>query len=182
MSKNRPSLERISTYDTRTNDLTVIIETPKGSRSKYAYDPEIGTFALKFVLPAGMTFPVDFGFVPSTLGADGDPLDIIILLDETLSVGTKVSARLIGAIEAEEREKDGAWERNDRLVAVATHAHAYDKAHDLRDLDPALLPGIERFFESYNRLHDKDFRVKERVDAKEAGKLVKKGMAAYQDG
>ena len=66
MSKNRPSLDRINTYDKKSDDLTVIIETPKGSRSKYAYDPEIGTFTLKFVLPEGMTFPVDFGFVPST--------------------------------------------------------------------------------------------------------------------
>ena len=79
MSKNRPSLERLDTYDKKTNDLVVIIETPKGSRSKYAYDPDIGTFALKFVLPEGTTFPVDFGFVPSTLADDGDPLDARVL-------------------------------------------------------------------------------------------------------
>ena len=181
MSKNRPSLDRINTYDKKSDDLTVIIETPKGSRSKYAYDPETGTFTLKFVLPEGMTFPVDFGFVPSTQGEDGDPLDVIILLDEGLAVGTKVSARLVGAIEAEERERDGEWERNDRLLAVATHAHAYEKAHDLGDLNPNLLTEIEEFFTRYNKLHGKEFRVKERVDAKAAGKLVKKGIAAFDD-
>lgn len=181
MSKNRPSLQRISAFEKKTDDLVVIIETPRGSRSKYAYDEDIGTFELKFVLPEGMTFPVDFGFVPSTLGDDGDPLDVIILLDETLSVGTKVNARLVGAIEAEEREKDGKWERNDRLLAVAIHAHTFEKAHDLSDLDPGLLTEIESFFKRYNKLHDKEFRVKERVDAKAAGKLVKKGVSAFED-
>ncbi|AWN42719.1 inorganic diphosphatase [Methylobacterium durans] len=179
MSKNRPSLERISTYDEETGDLVVIIETPKGSRSKYAYDPEIGTFELKFVLPEGMSFPVDFGFVPSTLAEDGDPLDAIILLDETLSVGTKVTARLLGVIEAEEREKDGKWERNDRLVAVATHAHDHAQAREISDLPSEMLTRIEGFFKRYNKLHEKEFRVLSRGDAKVAGKLVKKGVKAY---
>ncbi|MFE1599860.1 inorganic diphosphatase [Methylobacterium sp. ID0610] len=181
MSKNRRSLDRIRTYDNDSGDLTVIIETPKDSRSKYAYDPEIGTFTLKFVLPKGMTFPVDFGFVPSTRGDDGDPLDAIVLLDETLSVGTKVTVRLVAAIEAEEREQDGEWERNDRLITVPIHAHAYEKAHDLDDLDAGLLTRIEEFFERYNKLHGKEFRVKQRVGAKAAGKLIKKGVAAFEN-
>ncbi|MGH1574179.1 inorganic diphosphatase [Methylobacterium sp. P31] len=181
MSKNRPSLERLETYD-RKGDLTIITETPKGSRSKYAYDPEIGAFELKFVLPDGMTFPVDFGFVPSTLGADGDPLDAIVLLDETLSAGTKLTARLVGAIEAEEREKDGGWERNDRLLVVPVSGHSFEKVKDLRDLDPHLLDEIEGFFERYNTLHGKAFRVKARVGAEAAAKLVKKGMKAYEAG
>jgi inorganic pyrophosphatase len=180
MSKSRPSLERLETYDKKDN-LTIITETPKGSRSKYAYDPDSGTFELKFVLPEDMTFPVDFGFVPSTLGADGDPLDAIVLLDETLSAGTKVRSRLIGAIEAEEREEDGEWERNDRLLAVPAQGHAFETVKDLRDLDPRLLSEIENFFERYNKLHGKVFRVAARVDAKAAAKLVKKGMAAYEN-
>lgn len=181
MSKNRPSLERIETYDKK-GDLAVITETPKGSRSKYAYDPEIGAFELKFVLPDGMTFPIDFGFIPSTLGQDGDPLDAIVLLDETLSAGTKVTARLVGAIEAEEREQDGAWERNDRLLVVPVKGHAFENVRDLGDVDTHLLEEIEGFFERYNKLNGKAFRVTARVDAKAAAKLVKKGMSAYEDG
>src|SRR4051794_40456281 len=180
MSKNRPSLERICPYDKESDDLVVIIETPKDSRSKYAYDPDIGTFALKFVLPEGMTFPVDFGFVPSTLADDGDPLDAIILLDETLSVGTKITARLLGVIEAEEREKDGKWERNDRLIAVATHAHDHAQAKDIADLPSEMLTGIEGFFKRYNKLHEKEFRVVTRADAKTASKLVKQGIKAFE--
>lgn len=81
----------------------VIIETPKGSRNKYAFDPEQRVFALKKVLPAGMTFPYDFGFVPSTKAEDGDPTDVLVLMDEPafpaacLSVGSSGSSRVCRA-------------------------------------------------------------------------------------
>ena len=60
----------------------VVVETPKGSRNKYAFDPRNRVFELKKVLPAGMVFPYDFGFLPSTKGGDGDPLDVLVLMDE----------------------------------------------------------------------------------------------------
>ena len=60
----------------------VIIETPKGSRNKFDYDPEVGLFRLGGVLPLGAVFPFDFGYVPGTLGEDGDPLDVLVLMDE----------------------------------------------------------------------------------------------------
>jgi len=178
MTARPKSLDRLNPYDKETGDLVVVVETPKGSRSKYAYDGKAGTFDLKFVLPDGLTFPVDFGFVPSTLGQDGDPLDAILLLDEPLAVGTKLTARLVGALKAEEREQDGTWERNDWLIAVATHAHRHEHVRALQDLRPGLLDELEGFFEHYNRLHGKQFRVKKRVDARTATKLVKKGIAA----
>src|SRR2546430_17416692 len=62
--------------------LRVVIETPKGSRNKFAFDPQQGIFGLKKVLPAGMSFPYDFGFVPSTLADDGDPVAGLVLMDE----------------------------------------------------------------------------------------------------
>ena len=69
-------------FDPDTHDLNVIIETPKGSRNKYTYDEPRGLFKLGGVLPAGASFPFDFGFVPSTVGGDGDPLDVLVLMDE----------------------------------------------------------------------------------------------------
>ena len=69
-----------------------------------------------------MTFPFDFGFVPSTLGEDGDPLDILVLMDAPVVPGCVIRARLIGAIEAKQKAKGESWERNDRLIAVAVHA------------------------------------------------------------
>jgi inorganic pyrophosphatase len=62
--------------------IQVIIETPKGSRNKYAFDPKQRVFELKTVLPAGMFFPYDFGFIPSTVADDGDPIDVLVLMDE----------------------------------------------------------------------------------------------------
>ena len=74
-----PNLEKLDAFNGE--DLTVIIETPKGSQNRYTYQPRFGAFILGGVLPAGAVFPFDFGFVPSTLAADGDPLDVLVLMD-----------------------------------------------------------------------------------------------------
>src|SRR5438874_10717279 len=76
-----PLLSHLPTFDPETGDLTVVIETPKGSLNKYDYDSNCGAFRFVAVLPAGMSFPFDFGFVPSSLADDGDPLDVLVLLD-----------------------------------------------------------------------------------------------------
>ena len=73
------SLDKLDAFDG--DELTVIIETPKGSQNKYIYEPRFGAFVLDGVLPAGAVFPFDFGFVPSTIGGDGDPLDVLVLMD-----------------------------------------------------------------------------------------------------
>ena len=87
-------------------ELHVIIDTPKGSRNKYKYEPEHGLFMLGGILPAGAVFPYDFGYVPSTLADDGDPLDVFLLMDEPAFVGCLVESRLIGAMKAEQTEQE----------------------------------------------------------------------------
>src|SRR5690242_7742786 len=104
--------------DPQSGDFNVIIETPKGNRNKFKYDEELDLFMLSGVLPAGAVFPFDFGFIPGTRGGDGDPLDVLVLMDEPSFTGCLVRARLIGVIEAEQTE-DGKTARNDRLIAVA---------------------------------------------------------------
>src|SRR5271168_3969185 len=104
--------------DKKTGLCRAIIETPKGRRSKFDYDPQTRLFRLKTVLPEGMSFPLDFGFIPSTLADDGDPTDVMVLMDEPACVGALLDVRLIGVLEAEETEK-GRTEGNDRLLAVA---------------------------------------------------------------
>lgn len=91
-------LSDTQTFDRETGDLRVVIETPRGSRNKYDYDPECDCLDLATVLPEGMRFPYDFGFVPSTRGEDGDPLDILILMEAPTIPGCVVRARLVGAI------------------------------------------------------------------------------------
>src|SRR5437763_6775127 len=102
----------------------VVIETPRGNRNKFKYDPESGFFKLSKILPEGMVFPYDFGFVPSTKGEDGDPLDVLVLTDDPLFPGCLVDCVMIGVIEAEQ-EEDGETQRNDRLIAVAQASLLY---------------------------------------------------------
>src|SRR5579863_1173159 len=100
----------------------VVIETPKGCRNKFDFEPETGGFMLSKALPRGMDFPYDFGFIPSTLAEDGDPVDVLVLMDEPAFPGCRLSCRLIGVIEGEQTD-DGKTNRNDRLLAVAQSSH-----------------------------------------------------------
>jgi len=104
-------------FDKKTGDLNVIIETPKGSRNKFAYDETTGLFWLSKLLPAGMAFPYSFGFIPSTRAGDGDPVDVMMNYDEPLFPGILVPSRLIGGLKA--RQSDGGkMKQNDRLFTV----------------------------------------------------------------
>src|SRR4051795_3890858 len=112
-------IDRIMPYEERKRRWRVVIETPKGSRNKYRFDEELGLFVLGGVLPEGMSFPYDFGYLPATLGEDGDPLDVLLLMDEPAFCGCIVPSRLIGVIEAKQAEKNHKPRRNDRLLAVS---------------------------------------------------------------
>lgn len=166
------SINRIPTFDPETDDLNAIVDTPKGSRNKYSFDHETGLFKLAGVLAAGHVFPYDFGFVPGTLGGDGDPLDVLILMDEPAFVGCLVVSRLIGVIEAEQTELDGKTTRNDRLIAVAAKSPTHDEIKSINDLDPTLVDQIEHFFTSYNEAKGKKFTPLGRYAARKARELV----------
>jgi inorganic pyrophosphatase len=159
--------------------INVVVETSKGSRNKITFDPERGLYELTGVLPVGATFPYDFGFVPSTLGDDGDPLDVLLLMDEPVFAGCLVSARLVGAITAEQEERDGAVERNDRLLAVAEKSRIHADVRGLTDLGEALLEEIEHFFVSYNEIKGKRFQPRGRKGARAARTLVEEGAARF---
>jgi inorganic pyrophosphatase len=126
-----------------------------------------------------MVFPYDFGFVPSTLGEDGDPLDILVLMEASVIPGCVVRTRLVGAIEAEQKEKEG-WIRNDRLIAIATHAQTHDSAQKLSDLRPHLLDEIKEFFATYNKLRGRKFRSKHDASPKKAQTLILEGMKTFK--
>jgi inorganic pyrophosphatase len=160
-------------------ELNVIIETPKGSRNKFNYDEATGLFKLGGVLPSGASFPFDFGFVPSTLGGDGDPLDVLVLMDEPAFAGCLVRVRLVGVIEAEQTERDGETTRNDRLIGVAAEAHLHKGVRTLKGLGPALLDEIEHFFASYNDFKGKRFKPLGRFGPKKASELVEEGMKEF---
>jgi len=162
--------------------LTVVVETTRGSRNKIRYDERRGVFTIAHVLPAGAVFPFDFGFVPSTRGDDGDPLDVLLLMDDPAFAGCVVAARLVGVLEAEQAagEGEGGTERNDRLLAVAEASHGYRAVRALADLDAALLDEIERFFVSYNAARDKRFVPRGRGGARRARTIVDEGVRRHR--
>src|ERR1700704_3688387 len=112
-----------------------IIETPKGRRNKFDYDPKTRLFQLGGLLPEGLAFPFDFGFIPSTLGDDGDPLDVMVLMDEPAHVGCLLDIRIIGVIEAVQAQ-GGKSETNNRLIAVAIHSYNHGELSSLNELTP----------------------------------------------
>jgi inorganic pyrophosphatase len=156
-----------------------IIETPKGCRNKFDYDPESNLFMLGGLLPEGMMFPFDFGFIPSTLGDDGDPLDILVLMDAPAHVGCLIEVRLIGVISAEQIQ-DGTKETNDRLLGVAIHSYDHEDLTTIDQISKTLLSQLEEFFVSYNRQRGKKFRVTGTGGPRKAIKALKAGIKQYK--
>lgn len=182
MSKNgnkaaaAPNPETLPSTDKKDKRLVrVVIETPKGSRNKYAYNQEDRVFELKKVLPAGMAFPYDFGFVPSTLADDGDPVDVLVLMDEPAFPGCVLKARLIGAIEGEQIGKDGK-QRNDRIVAVERENHSFADISGIRDLGKHFVRELQEFFVNYHALSDEKYKVLGVKDTDRATKLIEQGQ------
>jgi inorganic pyrophosphatase len=157
--------------------IKVVIETPKGSRNKFAFDPKERTFTLKKVLPAGMTFPYDFGFVPSTKAEDGDPTDVLVLMDEPAFPGCVLECRLIGVIEGEQGTGKKA-ERNDRVIAVEVENHSWADIKHVDDLGKKFLKELEEFFVNYHQLTGKEYRVLDVKGPGAARRCVKAGMKA----
>jgi inorganic pyrophosphatase len=156
---NPSVLNPIDSDDKRT--VQVVVETPKGSRNKYAFDADARVFTLKKVLPAGMAFPYDFGFIPSTKADDGDPIDVLVLMDEPAFAGCVLTCRLIGVIEGEQSngKKNGKKIRNDRLVAVEQGNHSYMAVKHIDDLGKAFVRELEEFFVNYHELSGTQFKV-----------------------
>ena len=138
--------------------IDIVVETPRGSAQKYNYDPESKFFRLKKILPAGMVFPYDFGFIPNTKGEDGDPLDILIISEFNSFPGCMITCRIIGGIKATQVERDKKEAvRNDRFMAVPVQSSTYDKINNVQDLPEKIIKDIQHFFINYNELAGKVF-------------------------
>lgn len=155
----------------------VVIETPAGSRNKFSFDVEQGIFAHKKTLPAGMEFPYDFGFLPQTLAPDGDPIDVLLLMDEPAFPGISVKGRLIGVIEGQQiagKKKI----RNDRLVVVSEESHEYADIRKLTDLPEKWIDEVEEFFVNYHDQEGKKYQLLGTKGASEALRLIRKARRA----
>lgn len=171
-------MARLDKLDTFADDGTVrvVIEARAGTRSKFKYDPQLGAFALHHVIPPGTAFPLDFGFLPRTIGDDGDPLDVLVFADEPAPVGAVVPARLLGVIEAKQARRGEKARRNDRFLAAATASHAYGAWEDMQQVPAKVLEAIEAFFVTYNAQRGVVFEPVARHGAPVAAKLLRDGQ------
>src|SRR6516225_3823970 len=140
--------------------INVIIETPKGSRNKFAYDEKRKIFKLTKVLPVGMAFPYDFGFIPSTKAEDGDPTDVLVLMDEPAFSGCLLTCRVIGVIEGQQGKKKNG-ERNDRIIAIEEANHSYAHVRHVKELGKKFVKELEEFFVNYHDLQGEKYRILE---------------------
>lgn len=153
-------------------NINVLIETPKGSRQKYDIDHETGLFQWSLELPAGVTFPYSFGFVPNTLAEDGDPIDILLLLDGEVPQGTLVKAHAIGVLQVSQDEGEAGMVRNDRVIAVANLSRTFAGIEELSELRDGFAWDMEEFFSTYNRMINRKIEIIGRKPAKAAKKLI----------
>ncbi len=179
-AKPRSPYLHLDAFNSETNQLNVIVDTPKGSRNKFTFNEKFGLFKLSGVLPAGASFPYDFGFVPSTRGEDGDPLDVLVLMDDPAFVGCLVTARLLGVVEAEQTERNGDTMRNDRLIAVAADSIIHRSLKSLGTLDENLVGQIEHFFVSYNEIKGKQFKPLGRFGPTRGRRLIEAGIKLFR--
>jgi inorganic pyrophosphatase len=134
-----------------------VVETPRGSRVKLEFDPKLGVFTLAKPLLAGLTYPYDWGFIPSTRAEDGDPLDVLIIHDAETYPGVVLKCRPIGVLEVVQT-KNGRKERNDRIFAVPGRAPFEGNLQDIRRLPRRAVDELEKFFEATNALESKELK------------------------
>jgi inorganic pyrophosphatase len=176
-----PIPSQLSHREPASGRVHVLIDTPAGSRNKYKFDTDLGVFCISRRLPAGLSFPHDFGFIPRTCAEDGDALDALVVGAEPCFPGCLVSTRLIGVIEAEQVES-GKRLRNDRLIACAETRINPARFRDLAEVPEESLRGIEVFFEAYNRAEGREFRILGRGHAQDAEAALEKAVAAFASG
>ena len=181
---NPTRFEDLPTYpeskqDRKENAVYAIIETPAKTRHKYALNPKFGAFELRATLAEGLAWPYDYGFVPGTLGDDGDPLDLLFLSDAPTFPGCLVKARVLGIVHL---TKDG--EENDRILACAMRmdgvAQSTDSYDHVDDLPKAQLKGICRFLVEYSEEQGHDIGFKGTSGVKSAFEAIDDGMKAFQ--
>ena len=155
----------------------IIVETPRRTRHKFAFDPKCGLFKLKLTIPEGLAWPYDYGFVPGTRAADGDPIDILFLCDEPTFSGCLVEGRLLGIV----REKKNG-ERNDRLVACAQRIDGISQSTDpyekIGDVPKATIDSIVRFLTEYSEGSGHEIEIEGIDGRKKALAEIRKTMTA----
>jgi inorganic pyrophosphatase len=156
MNEMNVDLEALPIGEDGPGVVNVVVEVPVGSRNKYEYEPELGVIMRDRVLPGNIRYPADYGFIPSTEGADGEPLDVMVAAHDPVFPGCVVKARVIGALEMYE---GGQVEYN--VFGLPSDDPRFDDIETLDDMPEQNLREIEQFFTAFKRLEgDEEAEVK----------------------
>jgi inorganic pyrophosphatase len=148
-----PNLIKLPTWADKIH-VHAVVETPRGSHCKLEFDAKLRVFTLAKPLFAGLTYPYDWGFIPSTQADDGDPLDVLIVHDAGTYPGLVLRCKPIGVLEVLQTTSHGK-ERNDRIFAVPDRAPFEGDLQDVRRLPARAIEELEKFFEATDALEDK---------------------------
>jgi len=152
----------------------VVVESPRGSILKLKYDPELGVITLSRPLITGLAYPYDWGFVPSTRGPDGDPLDAIIMWDGVSYPGIVLVCRAIGVLRLEQTNPTShKRERNDRIAVLPTKAPRCDSVRSVSDFSDRIRHELEQFFLAAVTFEGRDVTFHGWGSAREAMDLVR---------
>ncbi|HNB21055.1 MAG TPA: inorganic diphosphatase [Candidatus Melainabacteria bacterium] len=163
--------------DDKTGLVRAIVETPKGCRNKYKYVPDMDLFECGPALHAGLSWPFDFGFIPSTLAGDGDPLDILVIMDEPAFPGCLVHVKVLGVLEAEQMQ-DGQTVRNDRIIGIHNHSVRFSEMNSWKDIPSSLRNEYELFFNVNALCKGRVFDLLGWRDSSEAFKVIESAVKA----
>jgi inorganic pyrophosphatase len=152
---------------TKLNSFDVLIEIPRGSRNKYEYDFEIRRMRFDRMLFSSMMYPADYGFIPETLALDGDPLDVLVLINEPTFPGCVMQVKPIGVFHmADDKGPD------EKIICVPVSDPIWNSLNNLSDINPHLLKEIEHFFQVYKDLENKRVDVGGWGDLSEALEII----------
>ena len=157
-------------------EVTAVVEIPSGSRNKYELHKESGLIRLDRVLYSAVHYPGDYGFVPRTLAEDGDPCDVLVLLNEPTFPGCQIDARPIGVLRMLDR-----GEPDDKVLAVPTHDPFYGEYFDIADIPQHYLREVEHFFHIYKDLEGKRVQTVGWEQSDVAMRLIVEAIARYAE-
>ncbi len=159
------------------DEIYAVVEIPQGSRNKYEYEKDIGTYMLDRVLPGPQHYPAEYGFIPQALYDDGDPLDAIVLMNDATFVGCIIEARPVGLMKMTDT-----GEKDDKVLAVPVESPHHDHIEDIDDVPPHTKKELVEFFETYKRMNEKKHvEVHGWEDSEAAKEAITHSMELYEE-
>ncbi len=163
-------LESLPIGDDAPRVVNVVVEVPVGSRNKYEYDPDLGVIVRDRVLPGSVRYPMDYGFVPSTVADDGDPVDVILAAYDPAFPGCVIQARTIGVLDVHDKEGP-----DPKVFAVPRDDPRFADIQAVEDVPPQNLHEIEQFLKVYKELEgDHDVEIRGWLGVDEAHELIRR--------